>query len=160
VRIRSLSEPDWPAVAAIYGEGVADGNATFETEVPSWEDWNAARLPSPRLVAERDGEVIGFAALTPVSARAVYRGVADVMIYVAPAAQGKGAGRALLEALVEAAEAAGIWTLQAGVFPENEASLRLHQGCGFRRVGVRERIGEHAGVWRDVVLLERRSTAL
>ena len=139
---------------------MADGDATFETEVPSWESWDAARLVAPRLVAEQDGEVVGFAALSPVSSRAVYCGVADVMVYVARRARGHGVGRSLLEALVAEAEAAGIWTLQAGIFPENEPSLRLHEACGFRRVGVRERLGRHHGIWRDVVLLERRSSAV
>jgi L-amino acid N-acyltransferase YncA len=136
---------------------MTEGNATFETDVPSWDEWDAARLAAPRLVAEVRGVVAGFAALSAVSSRAVYRGVADVMIYVGRSARGQGVGRTLLEELVAESESAGIWTLQAGVFPENEPSLRLHESCGFRRVGVRERLGQHQGVWRDVVLLERRS---
>jgi phosphinothricin acetyltransferase len=155
--VRELREDDWPSVADIYAEGVRSGQATFETEAPGWERWDAAHLPGPRLVAELDGEVVGWAALTPYSSRHVYRGVAEDSVYVAGRAQGRGIGRALLEELVARAGADGIWTIQAGVFPENEASLRLHERCGFRRVGVRERIGQHDGVWRDVVLLERRA---
>jgi phosphinothricin acetyltransferase len=154
--VRELREDDWPAVADIYEEGVRSGQATFETEAPRWERWDEAHLPGPRLVAELDGEVVGWAALTPYSSRHVYRGVAEDSVYVVERAQGRGIGRALLEELVARAEADGIWMLQAGVFPENEASLRLHERCGFRRVGVRERIGQHEGVWRDVILLERR----
>jgi len=155
--VRELREDDWPSVADIYAEGVRSGQATFETEAPGWERWDTAHLPGPRLVAELDGEVVGWAALTPYSSRHVYRGVAEDSVYVAGRAQGRGIGRALLEELVARAEADGIWTIQAGVFPENEASLRLHERSGFRRVGVRERIGQHDGVWRDVVLLERRA---
>ena len=155
--IRDLREDDWLAVAEIYEEGIRSGQATFETEAPGWERWNAAHLPGPRLVAELDGEVVGWAALTPYSSRHVYRGVAEDSVYVAQRAQGRGIGRTLLEELVARAEAEGIWTIQAGVFPENEPSLRLHERCGFRRVGVRERIGQQNGVWRDVVLLERRA---
>ena len=155
--IRELREDDWPAVAAVYEDGIRTRNATFETAAPSWGAWDAGHLPEPRIVAELDGEVVGWAALTPYSSRDVYRGVAEDSVYVAVRAQGRGIGRALLEELVTRAEADGIWTIQAGVFPENEASLRLHERCGFRRVGVRERIGEQDGVWRDVVLLERRA---
>jgi L-amino acid N-acyltransferase YncA len=154
--IRDLVENDWPAVADIYEEGIRSGQATFESEVPGWERWDAAHLPGHRLVAELDGDVVGWAALTPYSSRHVYRGVAEDSVYVAGRAQRRGTGRALLEELLARAEAEGYWTIQAGVFPENEASLRLHEGCGFRRVGVRERIGQQDGVWRDVVLLERR----
>ena len=149
---------DWPEVARIYAEGVATGNATFETAVPPWERWDAAHLPAPRLVARNnDGGLLGWAALSPVSARAVYAGVAEVSVYVAAGARGRGVGRALLEALVRGSEAAGIWTLQAGIFPENEASIRLHLRCGFRLVGTRERIGKLDDRWRDVQFVERRS---
>jgi len=148
---------DWPEVREIYREGIEEGNATFETEVPAWEAFDAARLPAPRLVARSGGGIVGWAALSRVSGRPVYQGVADVGIYVRSGSRGLGVGRSLLGALIDASEAAGIWTLQAGVFPENEASLRLHEGLGFRRVGIRERIGRHHGAWRDVVLLERRS---
>lgn len=152
---------DWADVRAIYLEGIATGNATFETEAPSWETWDKAHLAEPRLVArEGTGRLLGWAALTPVSGRCVYAGVGDLSVYVATGARGRGVGRALLEALVESSERAGIWTLQAGILPENTASLALHRGCGFRDVGRRERIGKMSGVWRDVLLLERRSTAV
>jgi phosphinothricin acetyltransferase len=154
--IRELRADDWPAVRTIYEQGIRGGNATFETEPPSWERWDAAH-PELRLVAERDGSVVGWAALSPASARHCYRGVGDVSVYVAEEARGAGLGRELLHRLVERSEEAGYWTLTAGVFPENEASLRLHTACGFREVGVRERLGRLNGVWRDVVLLERRS---
>ena len=134
----------------IYEEGIRGGDATFETETPSWERWDAAH-PELRLVAERDGAVVGWAALSPASARRCYRGVGEVSVYVAEAARGAGLGRALLAELVERSEQAGYWTLTAGVFPENEASVRLHKSCGFREVGVREGIGEAGGVWRDVI---------
>jgi phosphinothricin acetyltransferase len=148
---------DWEAVRAIYLEGIASGDATFETEAPTWEAWNESHLEQPRLVARRESEVAGWAALSPVSDRCVYGGVAEVSVYVAAAARGRGVGRALLSALVEGSEQAGLWTLQAGVFPENEASVRLHLACGFREVGRRERLGAIGGRWRDVLLLERRS---
>jgi phosphinothricin acetyltransferase len=152
-----LQPEHWDAVAAIYHEGIATHNATFETEPPTWEAWDAGHLKDCRFVALRDGVVVGWAALTPVSGRCVYAGVAEVSVYVAAAARGQGIGRLLLSALVEASEAAGLWTLQAGIFPENAASLAIHAICGFREVGRRERIGQMNGVWRDVVLLERRS---
>jgi L-amino acid N-acyltransferase YncA len=146
----------WPSVERIYLEGIATGNATFETESPGWENWDAKHHQHSRLVALEGGSLLGWAALSPVSQRRVYAGVAEVSIYVAEAARGKGVGRALLAALVEQAERNGIWTLQAGIFPENRASISLHKACGFREVGVRERIGRLRGVWRDVVLMERR----
>ncbi|MGZ4395838.1 MAG: N-acetyltransferase family protein [Gaiellaceae bacterium] len=154
--VRDLRPEDWPQVAAAYRDGIRTGNATFETGVPSWQDWDAAH-PDIRLVAELDGEVVGWAALSPVSDRCCYRGVGELSVYVAAHVRGRGVGRTLLEELIARSEAAGIWTLQAGVFPENEASLALHTACGFRLVGVRERLGELNGVWRDVVMLERRS---
>jgi L-amino acid N-acyltransferase YncA len=156
--IRELDPKDWPAVRTIFEEGIATGQATFETEAPSWEDWDGAH--SMRLVAEEDGEVLGWAALAPYSARACYAGVAEESVYVAARARGKGVGRALLTALVDRSEQAGIWTLQAGVFPENRASVTLHLGCGFRLVGMHERIGRLNGEWRDVLLLERRSEVI
>jgi phosphinothricin acetyltransferase len=158
MRIEPMRPADWAPVRAIYLEGIATGNATFETDAPAWDAWDAAHLAQPRLVA-RDGagEIVGWAAVTPVSGRCVYAGVGDLSVYVAAAARGKGVGRALLQALIEGSERAGLWTLQAGIFPENEASLALHRGCGFRDVGRRERIGKINGVWRDVLLLERRS---
>lgn len=156
LEVRPLVAADWPAVAAIFAEGIATGHATFETAVPRWEDWDAAHLAEHRLVAELDGEVAGWIAVVPYSRRAVYRGVGEESVYVAERARGRGVGRALLEALVESARAGGLWTLQAGIFPENGPSLALHRSLGFREVGVRERLGRLDGAWRDVVLLELR----
>lgn len=155
--LRTLLAADWPAVAAIYAAGIATGRATFETAVPSWQAWDAARLPAPRLVIEHHGRVTGWAALTAASSRSAYAGVADVSIFVDPASQGRGLGGTLLAAMVTQSEAAGLWTLQAGILADNAPSLALHVGHGFRVVGRRERIGRLAGLWRDVVLLERRS---
>jgi L-amino acid N-acyltransferase YncA len=155
--LRPLEPEDWPAVAEIYWDGMRDGLATFETEVPSWEEWDRGHLEHHRLVAEILGEVVGFAALSPASSRRCYAGVAENSVYVARSARGLGIGRALLEALIEDAEEAGIWTIQTSIFPENRASLALHERCGFRVVGTRERIAKRDGVWRDTVFLERRS---
>jgi L-amino acid N-acyltransferase YncA len=155
--IRDLRPDDWPAVRSIYEEGIRGGDASFETEAPVWEVWDAAHSEL-RIVGERGGVVVGWAALSPASGRCCYRGVGEVSVYVAAAARGAGLGRALLDELVARSEQAGYWTLTAGVFPENEASVRLHEACGFRKVGVRERLGELNGVWRDVIWLERRST--
>jgi phosphinothricin acetyltransferase len=160
MEIVPLLPEHWEAVARIYAEGIATGDATFETEVPSWEQWDAAHLEGGRLVALVDGDVAGWAALSPVSGRCVYAGVAEHSVCVAATARGRGIGRALLDELVREAEAAGIWTIQSGVFPENEASLVLHERAGFRVVGVRERLGKHGDRWRDVVLLERRSAVV
>jgi L-amino acid N-acyltransferase YncA len=157
--IRELRPDDWPAVRAIYEEGIRGGDATFETETPSWEQWDAAH-PELRLVADREGAIVGWAALSPSSARHCYRGVGEVSVYVAEQARGVGLGRVLLDELVRRSEQDGYWTLNAGVFPENDASIRLHKACGFREIGFRERIGELHGVWRDVVSLERRSTVV
>jgi len=156
--IRTMHPADWDAVRAIYLEGIATGDATFELDAPGWAAWDAAHLPAPRLVAVEDGALVGWAVLSGVSDRCVYAGVAEVSIYVATAARGQGVGAALLDALVHASEAAGTWMLQAGIFPENRASLALHARCGFRVVGRRERLGRMAGRWRDVLLLERRSS--
>jgi L-amino acid N-acyltransferase YncA len=151
----------WDRVREIYLEGIATGNATFETTAPDWERWDSGHHAHPRLVAiAEDGDVTGWAALSPVSARHVYRGVAEVSIYIAANARGQGVGFALLSAIVKASESAGFWTLQAGIFQENEVSIRLHERCGFRVVGVRERIGFLAGRWRDTVWMERRSAAV
>jgi len=157
-RITPLTAADWPIVRAIYEEGIATGNATFETAAPDWPQWDAARLPVGRLVARRGQRVVGWAALSPVSSRVVYAGVAEVSIYVAAAARGQGVGKTLLRALIAAADEGGIWMLQAGIFPENAASVALHQSCGFRIVGRRERLARLHGVWRDALLLERRSS--
>lgn len=157
ITIADLLPEHWPRVAEIYGEGIKSGNATFETEVPTWERWNAAHLDAHRFVALRDGEVVGWAAVSPVSDRCVYGGVVENSVYVAGSARGQGVGLALLEALVTSTEGGGIWTIQTGIFPENEGSVRLHQRVGFEVVGRRKRLGELHGVWRDVLLLERRS---
>ena len=157
ITIAAMTAEDWPAVREIYLQGIRTGNATFETDAPDWEKWNAGHMQSCRLVAREAGVVLGWAALTPVSGRCVYAGVGDLSVYVTEEARGKGIGRKLLKALIETSEQAGIWTLQAGIFPENTASIELHQRCGFRVVGRRERIGCMNGRWRDVMLLERRS---
>jgi L-amino acid N-acyltransferase YncA len=157
LELRGLTREDWPAVKAIFEQGIAGGQATFETNAPAWVAWARSHLEGHRLVALQDGEVLGWAALAPVSERFCYAGVAEDSVYVADSAQGLGVGRALLERLIAGAEAEGFWTIQAGIFPENTASIELHKRCGFRVVGVRERIGQLNGVWRDVVLMERRS---
>jgi len=157
MELRDLWSDDWPEVARIFEEGIRTDNATFETEVPSWEAWDAAHLREHRLVAERGGKVIGWIALVPVSARPCYAGVAEVSAYVGEEARRQGVGAELLAGLIEGAERAGIWTLETGVFPENAASLKLLKRFGFRVVGTRERIGRMHGMWRDVVFLERRS---
>ena len=154
--VRPLEPGDYPAVAAVFAEGIATGQATFETAVPSWEEWDAAHLRVHRFVAELDGEVAGWCAVVPYSRREVYRGVGEESVYVAERARGRGIGRALLEAVIGSARAGGLWTLQAGIFPDNDASLALHRSLGFRDVGVRERIGRLHGTWRDVVVLELR----
>ena len=156
----ALLPEHWPAVKAIYEAGLATGNASFQTSAPGWEEWDKAHLAHSRLVALDGDTVTGWAALTPVSSRCVYAGVAEVSVYIDASHRGQGVGKALLEALVTASEANGIWTLQAGIFPENKASIRLHEGAGFRHVGVREKIGQMGDRWRDTVLLERRSEVI
>ena len=170
--VREMTEADWSAVRAIYQAGIATGNATFEAAAPDWEHWDATHLPGHRLVAVLPGHigvrpgpgggevVVGWAALAPVSDRCAYAGVAENSVYVDPDHHGHGIGRALLLALVDRAEAAGIWTVQTGIFPENTASVALHRACGFRVVGRRERLGRLNGVWRDVLFLERRSSTI
>jgi phosphinothricin acetyltransferase len=152
-----MTAGDWEQVRSIYLEGLREGNSTFETEAPSWEAWDEVHHKSPRLVMRAGDRVLGWAALSPVSKRRVYSGVAEVTIYVTQSARGEGIGRTLLEALIEESERAGIWTLQASIFPENIASIELHLRCGFREVGRRERIAMLNGVWRDTILFERRS---
>ena len=158
-----MTAAHWPAVRTIYAEGLATGHATFATEVPTWEDWDASHLPTCRLVAVAETApetVLGWAALTPISGRCVYAGVGEVSVYVADAARRQGVGQALLAVLVTESEQQGLWTLQAGIFPENEASVHLHEANGFRQVGRRERIGQLGGQWRDTLLLERRSAVV
>ncbi len=160
VIIGPMRAEDWEQARAIYLEGIATGQATLETEAPSWEAWDAAHLPFARLVARDEDGVAGWAALSAVSQRCVYGGVAEVSVYVAHTHRQSGIGRKLLEALIAASEENGIWTLQAGMFPENSGSLALHRRCGFREVGRRERIGKLNGVWRDTILMERRSAVV
>ena len=155
--IDGLGTGDWQAVREIYQEGIATGHATVEAQAPTWEHWNSDHRPDCRLVAREIEQVIGWAALSPVSAREAYAGVAEVSVYVAEPSWGNGVGRLLLDALVSASETAGVWTLQASIFVENEASIALHAACGFRSVGTRERIGCLNGRWRDTLLMERRS---
>lgn len=155
--VDKMGPGDWERVKAIYLEGIATGQATFEVEAPSYPAWDASHLPFARLVAREAGAVSGWAALSPVSQRQAYAGVAEVSVYVARDRRGFGVGRALLEALIVESEGSGIWTLQASVFSENSATIGLHRRCGFREVGRRERIGKLNGAWRDTILLERRS---
>jgi phosphinothricin acetyltransferase len=164
--ITDMAISDWPAVTSIYQEGIDTGNATFEPHPPvSWEEWCEGKINSCSLVAREGGDVLGWAASSRVSSRCVYEGVAEVSIYIKQSERGKGIGSLLLQELIKRSEANGIWTLQAGIFPENQASIRLHLGHGFRLVGLREKLGKmkfgsHAGQWRDVMLLERRSPML
>ena len=157
LRIDPMLPADWPAAREIYLEGIATRQATFETQAPSWEAWDASHSLFARLVARKDETVVGWAALSPVSARKAYAGVAEVSVYVAQSQRGAGLGRQLLEALIAASEANGVWSLLAVMFPENAGSVALHRRCGFREVGRRERIARLDGVWRDTILLERRS---
>ena len=154
MRIDELQAADWPVCARIYEAGLDVG--TFEETVPPWEEWDASRLPSPRLVAREGDAILGWAALAPVSRRECYRGVMENSVYVAPEARGRGVGRALLAELVRRADAEGVWTIQAGILAGNDASIALHERCGFRVVGTRERIAKRDGIWRDTVFLERR----
>jgi phosphinothricin acetyltransferase len=158
VAIEPLLPADWASVRDIYAEGIATGRATFEVEAPTWEQWDAGHLPSSRLVARCEGRIVGWAALSPVSHRPCYAGVAEVSVYVTASARGHGVGKALLQAVIAESERQGIWTLQGATFPENMASLRLQERCGFRVVGRRERVAQHFGVWRDTIITERRSS--
>ncbi|NML68104.1 N-acetyltransferase [Hymenobacter sp. RP-2-7] len=161
MKLQPMTTAHWPAVRAIYEQGIATGNATFENQVPEWEAWDRAHLAHSRLVAVDDaGTVLGWAALSPVSSRCVYGGVAEISIYIAAEARGQGVGRQVLHALITDSEAHGIWTLQAGTFEENVASIGLHTRAGFRVIGHRERIGQHHGVWRNTVQMERRSACV
>jgi len=160
MQIRELLASDWEDVKLIYEKGISTGNATFQTSAPPWEEWDSSHLGTCRIVAEENGKLVGWAALTPVSSRCVYAGVAEVSVYVNPEQSGNGIGLALLEELVGLSEAEGIWTLQAGIFPENIGSLRIHEKAGFRTLGTREKIGKQNGVWRDTVLMERRSSTV
>jgi phosphinothricin acetyltransferase len=157
VTFDDLRSEHWPEVARIYADGIATGHATFETDVPSWESWDSSHLDAHRFVALLDGEVVGWVAVSPVSDRCVYGGVVENSVYVASRVRGRGVGRLLLERLIASTEAAGIWTIQTGIFPENAASVRLHERVGFEVVGRRKRLGKLHGAWRDVLLLERRS---
>jgi phosphinothricin acetyltransferase len=157
IAIGPMRPEDWDQIRSIYLEGIVTGNATFETSAPSFADWDKAHLPFARLVARKGDAIVGWAALSPVSSRCVYGGVADLSVYVGTENRGGGIGRKLLNALIDESERNGIWTLQAGIFPENAGSLAIHRSCGFREVGRRERIGKMDGVWRDTILLERRS---
>jgi phosphinothricin acetyltransferase len=157
IAIERMTDQDWPPVAAIYEEGIATGDATFDRAAPSWEHWDREHLDTCRLVARVAGQIVAWAALSPVSRRPVYAGVVEVSLYVKAAARGHGVGKKMLTALIAESEREGLWTLQALIFPENAASLALHKQCGFRLVGYRERMGQMDGLWRDVVLMERRS---
>ncbi len=158
MKITILLSSHWEAVRKIYEEGIATGNATFQNTAPTWEEWDTTHSLKPRLVAINNDAVLGWAAITPVSGRCVYAGVGEVSVYISTEARGKGVGKQLLESLIEESEKENFWTLQAGIFPENIASLSMHTSCGFRIIGTREKIGQMNGVWRDTVLLEKRST--
>lgn len=157
IKIRPMEETDWEAVKAIYLQGISEKNATFQTSVSTWEEWDKSHLSICRFVVEIDDAVLGWAMLSPISNRCVYSGVAEVSVYVAKEARGKGLGGVLLTQLIQDSEANGLWTLEANTFPENTASIGLHKRCGFREVGRREKLGKLEGQWRDVILLERRS---
>jgi phosphinothricin acetyltransferase len=160
VIFRQMIEADWSQVVEIYTQGINTGNATFETEIPDWDKWNSGHIQTSRIVAVNEIEIIGWAALVPVSTRKVYSGVAEVSIYISNEYQGLKIGSKLLKQLIEESEKNGFWTLQAGIFPENKSSIKIHQNNGFRIVGYREKIGQMEGIWRDTVLLERRSKTL
>jgi L-amino acid N-acyltransferase YncA len=157
ILIHEMKDQDWPSVKKIYEEGIATGDATLETEAPDWRHWNQSHLPDCRLVAKSGDEIIAWFALSPISERCAYQGVAEASLYVKSSARGKGAGKALLKAAIAVSEQLGFWTIQSGTFPENKASIAMQKACGFREVGLREKIGRLNGRWRDVVLMERRS---
>jgi phosphinothricin acetyltransferase len=161
MKFKELTKEYWSAVKDIYEEGIATGNATFQSSAPTWDEWNTSHVEKARIIAIDDnGEVLGWAALTPVSGRCVYAGVGEVSVYVSADARGKGIGRSLLNELIRQSEENGFWTLTAGIFPENEASLKIHMNAGFKVLGIREKIGKMNGQWRDTVLLERRSAVV
>ncbi|SDQ21042.1 GNAT family N-acetyltransferase [Flagellimonas zhangzhouensis] len=157
MKIRPMTAEDWDSVSQIYAEGIATGFATFETQTPTFEHWDKAHISKCRFVAEEDGEIMGWVALSPVSSRCVYGGVGEVSVYIATKSRGKGVGKQLMQRLIEESEKAGYWTLQSGVFPENEASIKLHDKVGFRFIGKRERVGKIHGIWKDNLLFEKRS---
>ena len=158
--IRSMAPSDWEHVSRIYLEGISTGFATFETQVPKYEDWDRAHIKECRLVAENDGEILGWAALSPVSSRCVYGGVGEGSVYISDKSRGKGVGKLLMQHLIEESEKAGYWTIQSGIFPENMASIKLHEKVGFRYIGKRERVGKIHGVWKDNLLFEKRSPTI
>jgi len=161
MKFKELTKDYWPSVKDIYEEGIATGNATFQSSAPTWDEWNTSHVEKARIIAVDDNdEILGWAALTPVSGRCVYAGVGEVSVYVSANARGKGVGKALLNELIRQSEENGFWTLTAGIFPENEASLKIHRNAGFKVLGIREKIGKMNGQWRDTVLLERRSTVV
>ncbi|MFP5111757.1 GNAT family N-acetyltransferase [Bacillaceae bacterium C204] len=160
ILLDNMLKEDWDQVLEIYQEGISTGNATFQKEPPTWETWDSGHILECRFVARLNGKILGWAALSPVSSRCVYAGVAEVSIYVRQGSKGKGIGSLLLKTLIEKSEQNGFWTLQSGIFPENVSSLKLHSKYGFREVGRRERIGQLDGVWRDTILLERRSSVV
>jgi L-amino acid N-acyltransferase YncA len=161
MKFKELDKDYWSAVRDIYEEGIATGNATFQSSAPTWDEWNSSHAEKARIIAVDDnGEVLGWAALTPLSGRCVYAGVGEVSVYVSANARGKGVGKALLNELIRQSEENGFWTLTAGIFPENEASLKIHRNAGFKVLGIREKIGKMNGQWRDTVLLERRSAVV
>ena len=157
MNIQRLENEHYPSVKKIYEQGIVTGNATFQTAAPEWTEWDQSHLVHSRIVAIEDDQVVGWAALTPVSGRCVYAGVAEISVYIDERYRGRGIGKMLLQHLISESESHNIWTLQAGVFPENISSLKIHESLGFRKVGYRERIGQLKGVWRDTVLLEKRS---
>lgn len=160
MEIRPIREQHYPEITRIYLAGIATGNATFQADAPSWKDWDSSHLPSCRIAVFEGDNMLAWAALSPVSSRCIYAGVAEVSVYVDESARGKGIGKSILNQLIIESELAGLWTLQAGIFPENISSIKLHEACGFRLIGYRERIGKMKGVWRDNLILERRSKVI
>ncbi|MDC6366146.1 MULTISPECIES: GNAT family N-acetyltransferase [Flavobacteriaceae] len=160
MQIRNMTPKDWEQVSKIYAEGIETGIATFELSIPTYETWDQAHLNQCRLVAEEGQNILGWTALSPVSSRCVYGGVGEVSVYIAANSRGKGVGKSLMEKLIEESEAAGLWTLQSGVFPENKASIKLHEKVGFRYIGKREKVGKIHGVWKDNLLFEKRSKTI